>query len=224
MRVPSSMPAGMLTRERARLGDAARAGAFRAGVATPPRRGRGRSGRCARCGRSRPGWRAPGRRRRRSGRSSGWCRAWRRSPSRDSQVTLVGTSTSTVLPAIGLLERDLEVVAEVGAALAAAERRPPPPEVAEELVEDVGEGGEAGAAPRRRRSRRLLEGLMAEAVVGGALLRVLQDLVGFVDFLELQLGGAGRRRCGRDGAAWRACGRRPSAPSSSHPRATPRTS
>ena len=34
----------------------------------------------------------------------------------------------------------------------------------------------------------MLEGLMAEAVVGGALLRVLQDLVGFVDFLELQLG------------------------------------
>ena len=54
---------------------------------------------------------------------------------------------------------------------------------------------------------------MAEAVVGGALLRVLQDLVGLVDFLELQPPPTGRRRCGRDGAAWRACGRRPSAPS-----------
>ena len=29
---------------------------------------------------------------------------------------------------------------------------------------------------------------MAEAVIGGALLRILQDLVGFVDFLELHLG------------------------------------
>ena len=30
---------------------------------------------------------------------------------------------------------------------------------------------------------------MAEAVIGGALLRILQDLVGLVDFLELHLGG-----------------------------------
>ena len=41
-------------------------------------------------------------------------------PEQVSQATLVGTSISAVLPAIGLLERDLHVVAEVGAALAAA--------------------------------------------------------------------------------------------------------
>ena len=35
----------------------------------------------------------------------------------------------------------------------------------------------------------VLEGGMAEAVVGRALLRVLQRLVGFVDFLEARLGG-----------------------------------
>src|SRR5258705_3204937 len=33
----------------------------------------------------------------------------------------------------------------------------------------------------------LLEGRVAEAVVGGALLLVLQDVVGLVDFLELRL-------------------------------------
>jgi hypothetical protein len=46
----------------------------------------------------------------------------------------------------------------------------------------------------------ILEGGMAEAVIGRALLRVLQRLVGLVDFLELLLGG-GRRDCGRDGTA-----------------------
>ena len=30
---------------------------------------------------------------------------------------------------------------------------------------------------------------MAEAVIGGALLRIFQDLVGFVDFLELHFRG-----------------------------------
>ena len=61
-------------------------------------------------------------------------------------------------------------------------------EVAEDVVEDVRHrGGEvvgeaAGAAA-------VLEGGMAEAVIGRALLRVAQALVGGVDFLELDLGG-----------------------------------
>ena len=74
----------------------------------------------------------------------------------------------------GLLEGDLEVVAHVGAALApAAVARPPRRRVvAEEILEDVrhevgeivAEAGPAGAAA-------IGEGRMAEAVIGGALLR-----------------------------------------------------
>ena len=39
----------------------------------------------------------------------------------------------------------------------------------------------------RAAARALLEGGMAEAVIGGALLAVLQDVVGLVDFLEAVL-------------------------------------
>src|SRR5690606_25199089 len=46
-------------------------------------------------------------------------------------------------------------------------------------------GGETVAAVHAA----VLEGGMAEAVVGCALLRILQRLVGFVDFLELVLAG-----------------------------------
>ena len=48
-------------------------------------------------------------------------------PEQASQVTEVGMRTCAVLPAIGLLERDLQVVAQVGAALAAAAAAAPPP-------------------------------------------------------------------------------------------------
>src|SRR5690606_18907205 len=96
----------------------------------------------------------------------------------------------------GLGERDLHVVAQVGATLApvaltGAAAAPAAHELAEQVVEDVGHrgrevgaeaAGPAGAAPA-------LEGGVAELVVGGALLLVLQDLVGLVDFLELLLGG-----------------------------------
>src|SRR5262249_18734129 len=87
-----------------------------------------------------------------------------------------------------LLEADLHVVAQVGAALAAAAAPAPGAAAhAEQVVEDVGEGrgdvaeaaGCAGAA--------VLEGGMAEAVVGGALVGILEDLVGLVDLLEAGL-------------------------------------
>ena len=52
---------------------------------------------------------------------------------------------------------------------------------------------------------------MAEAVVGGPLLRVLQALVGGADFLELDLGRVVARIAVRVDTAWRACGRRSSA-------------
>src|SRR5262249_23103716 len=87
-----------------------------------------------------------------------------------------------------LLEADLHVVAQVGAALAAAAAPAPGAAAhAEQVVEDVGEGrgdvaeaaGCAGAA--------VLEGGVAEAVVGSALVGVLEDLVGLVDLLEAGL-------------------------------------
>ena len=52
------------------------------------------------------------------------------------------------LAGIGVLERDLEIVAQVGAALAPGAARAAAAEIAEEIVEDVGEGGEACAARR----------------------------------------------------------------------------
>src|SRR5690606_2084248 len=57
--------------------------------------------------------------------------------------------------------------------------------VAEYVFEDVGKaaGREAVGAAHAA----LLEGGVAEAVVGGALLRVLEALIGLVDFLELVL-------------------------------------
>ena len=94
------------------------------------------------------------------------------------------------LAGIGLLQRDLHVVAQIGAALAPAGRAAlaAAHHVAENVLEDVGEaaGREAGRAVAHAA---VLEGGMAEPVIGGALLRVLQRLVGFVDFLELVLAG-----------------------------------
>src|SRR5690606_176974 len=99
------------------------------------------------------------------------------------------------LALVGILEGNLEVVAHVGApfaaaaGIAAAAGTGPSHEVAEQVVEDVRHGGgEVGAeAVGAVHAAALLEGGMAEAVVGRALLRVLQRLVGFVDFLEARL-------------------------------------
>ncbi len=88
----------------------------------------------------------------------------------------------------GLLEADLHVVAQVGAALAAGAAAAPAAAHAEQIVEDVGEGrGEVGAEAAGAAGPAVLEGGMAEAVIGGALLGVLQDLVGLVDLLEAVL-------------------------------------
>src|SRR5262249_34438068 len=93
-----------------------------------------------------------------------------------------------LLAAEGLLERDLEIVAQVAAAARPALAAPAAHDIAEHLVEDVGTtaGGEAEisgtAAPA------LLEGGVTEAIIGGALLIVFQDIVSFVQVLELLLG------------------------------------
>ena len=101
----------------------------------------------------------------------------------------------------GLLEGDLEVVAQVGAATGPAAATSPAAEkfvedaaapaaalLAEDLAEDVEGIVESAAARASRAAARststLLEGGVAEAVVGGALLRILQDFIGLGDLLE----------------------------------------
>jgi hypothetical protein len=59
--------------------------------------------------------------------------------------------------------------------------------MAEQIVENVGEGGRHVAKAAGGAAGIVLEGGVAEAIVGGALVRVLEDFVGFVDFLEADL-------------------------------------
>ena len=87
-----------------------------------------------------------------------------------------------------LLEVDLHIVAQVRAALVAAPAAAPAPahELAEQVFEDVRHGTrEVVAETGPRAEAALFEGGMSELVVGRLALRVLQHLVGFVDFLEL---------------------------------------
>ena len=87
----------------------------------------------------------------------------------------------------GLLEADFHVVAQIRAALAAlAAAAAPAAAHAEQVFENVGEGrGEIGAeAVRAAAHAALLEGGVTEAVIGGALVAVLEDVVGLVEFLE----------------------------------------
>jgi hypothetical protein len=89
----------------------------------------------------------------------------------------------------GLFQGDLEIVSEVAAAALALAAALAAHELAEHLVEDVGEAagiGEAEAAGAGRVA--VLEGGVAEAVVGGALLVVLQNVIGLAQLLELRLG------------------------------------
>ena len=90
-----------------------------------------------------------------------------------------------------LFEADLHVVAQVGAALArvaATTAAAATAAHAEQVVEDVGEGrSEIGTEAAGAAAVALLEGGMAVAVIGGALVAVLEDLVGLVDLLELVL-------------------------------------
>ena len=114
---------------------------------------------------------------------------------------------------VGFRQGDLEIVAQVGAALARRARTRPAAapsahELAEQVIEDVGHrGGEVGPEAAGAAAA-VLECGVAEVIVGGALLRILQDLVGLVQLLEAHLGVRCRRDCGRGGAPWRAAGRR----------------
>ena len=92
-----------------------------------------------------------------------------------------------VLAVEGFFQRDLEIVAQVGAAVLTA-RLASAHELAEEIVEHVGERrGEIETEAVGAGASALLEGCMAEAVIGRALVAVLQDLVGLGHFLEFVL-------------------------------------
>ena len=116
-------------------------------------------------------------------------------PWQASQDTVPGTRTFVCLPPKASCSVDGQVVAQIGAAGAAllcAVAAPAADEFAEHLVEDVGKvcGRETeAAAAGTGAGHALLEGGMAEAVIGRALLFVLQDVMGFVQFLELLFGG-----------------------------------
>ena len=92
-----------------------------------------------------------------------------------------------------LFERDLEIVAEIGAALrpaaaAAAEDVAETEDVAEP-AEDVLKPGEDGGIEARSGGGRRAHAGMAEAIVQAALLRVGEDGVRLGGFLELVFGG-----------------------------------
>src|SRR5262249_19594567 len=86
-----------------------------------------------------------------------------------------------------LFELDLHVVFQVGATLAS--RAPAAPTThAEEIVEDVGEcRGELGAETMRPAAAGVFESGVAEAIVGGALVAVLEHVIGLVELLEAML-------------------------------------
>ncbi len=93
------------------------------------------------------------------------------------------------LPLEGFLEGDFQIVAQVGAAGGGVAAAAAAGELAEHLVENVGEARGEVEAVVGRTSAAALEGGMTEAVVGRALLLVLEDVVGFVDLFELVLAG-----------------------------------
>ena len=91
----------------------------------------------------------------------------------------------------GLFERDLHIVAKVGAALASARRTAPPAahHVAEDVFENIGKSAStAKAVTATAAHAAIFERGMAEAVVGGTLLGILQNLICLADFLELAFG------------------------------------
>ena len=112
-------------------------------------------------------------------------------PLQVSQVSHDGNADLRLLAVRRFLERDLHRVAEVAAAidlLAAARRRPrPPPKMSPKMSPKASAkppkpSGAAAAAEVR------VDAGVAVLVVGRALLRVGQHLVGFLGLLELLLG------------------------------------
>ena len=91
-----------------------------------------------------------------------------------------------------------EVVAKVSSARRVLPRPARIHELAEDGRENIGKAVEAGVGKRVAASA-VLERRPAEAIVGGALLRVLEHVIGFADRLETRFLVAARRYAGRDG-------------------------
>ena len=94
-----------------------------------------------------------------------------------------------VLAVEGLVEPDLHVIAQIRAAprLLAA----PAKGTAEEALENIAEVGKAALSAAKTAlaaHSAILESGMAELVIGGALLRVFQAVIGLADRLEFGLG------------------------------------
>ena len=90
----------------------------------------------------------------------------------------------------GLLQRDLHVVAQIGAApragpAALAACRGAAHEFAEDILENIAERAEIGRPSATAAA--IAERGMTVAIISGALLRVLQAIIGFADRLELRL-------------------------------------
>src|SRR5262249_50050443 len=92
----------------------------------------------------------------------------------------------------GVVEGNLEVIAQVGTALAArsgAAAAPAAHELAEQIVENVRHGGgeiRAEPVPAAAHAATFERGV-PELIVGSALLRILERLVGFVQLFETVL-------------------------------------
>ena len=80
-----------------------------------------------------------------------------------------------------VFERDLEVVAQIGAAKHRGARAP----AAEDVAEDVAEGIREAAEPGARACGRRIDARVPVVIVRGALVRVGEDFVGFFGFLEV---------------------------------------
>src|SRR5947208_4492554 len=85
------------------------------------------------------------------------------------------------------LQRNLHVVAQIGAALAAAAAAAPGRH-AENPLKQIGKRrAEIGAESGRPTAHAVLKCGMTKTVISGALVRILEDLIRLVDFLETML-------------------------------------
>ena len=188
MRMPSSMPAGILTcRVLLRRMRPTPSQAWRGSVISLPLPWQVGQVCCTLkkpcCMRTAPG-------RRRCGRSWARCRAWRPSPCRCRRVFPAGHADLGVETGRGLLQRDFQRVFQIGAAVdlraaAATAATAAAEDLAEDVAERIGEAAAHAAAHARGIG---IDAGVAIAVVGGALLLVAQDFISLFGFLEFLFG------------------------------------
>src|SRR6185437_1768497 len=88
----------------------------------------------------------------------------------------------------GFFQSDVEIVAQVLAAFLPLAPAHAAHHLAEQIFEHIAEAAGEIAEGAAGTATPALEGGMTEAVIGGALLIVLQNVIGFVDFLEFDFG------------------------------------